>query len=225
MTISVKICGIDRIESVDVAVENGAAYLGFVFYQPSPRNLSLEKAKQLIYRVPKNVIRVGLFVNPTDAEIEDVLSSADLDMIQLHGHEKPSRILEIKKVSQLPILKAIKLDKQKDLESAKDFYDVADHLLFDSKAPATLKNALPGGNAISFDWQLLQHAKIPLPWMLAGGLNISNIAKATISSGATTLDVSSGVERVPGLKDLNLISKFLNAVKAIENPKPLINIE
>jgi phosphoribosylanthranilate isomerase len=225
MTISVKICGIDRIESVDAAVENGATYLGFVFYQPSPRNLSLEKAKQLIYRVPKNVIRVGLFVNPTDAEIEDVLSSADLDMIQLHGHERPPRILEIKKISQLPILKAIKLDKQKDLKSAKDFYDVADHLLFDSKAPATLKNALPGGNAISFDWQLLRHAKIPLPWMLAGGLNISNIAKATISSGATTLDVSSGVERVPGVKDLNLISKFLNAVKEIENPKPLINIE
>ena len=105
-------------------------------------------------------------------------------------------------------------------KTAKDFYDVADHLLFDSKAPATFKNALPGGNAISFDWQLLRHANIPLPWMLAGGLNINNIAKATISSGATTLDVSSGVERIPGVKDLNLISKFLNAVKAIENPKP-----
>ena len=219
MTISVKICGIDRIESVDVAVEDGATYLGFVFYQPSPRNLSLEKAKQLIYRVPKNVIRVGLFVNPTDAEIEDVLSSADLDMIQLHGHEKPSRILEIKKVSQLPILKAIKLDKQKDLKSAASFYGVADHLLFDAKAPSTLKNALPGGNAISFDWELLRHTQIPLPWMLAGGLNINNIAKATISSGATTLDVSSGVERVPGVKDLNLISEFLSATKAIENLK------
>ena len=225
MTISVKICGIDRTESVDIAVEKGVAYLGFVFYEPSPRNLSLEKAKQLIYRVPKNVIRVGLFVNPTDAAIEDVLSSADLDMIQLHGHEKPSRILEIKKVSQLPILKAIKLAKQEDLKSATDFYGVADHLLFDAKAPATLKNALPGGNAISFDWQLLRHAKIPLPWMLAGGLNINNIAKATVSSGATTLDVSSGVERIPGIKDLDLISKFLNATKAIEKPKALINME
>ena len=217
MTISVKICGIDRIESVDMAVEEGAAYLGFVFYQPSPRNLSLDKAKQLIFRVPKNVIRVGLFVNPTNAEIEDVLTSADLDMIQLHGHEKPSRILEIKKLSQLPILKAIKLAKQKDLKSATNFYDVADHLLFDAKAPATLKNALPGGNAISFDWQLLRHAKIPLPWMLAGGLNANNIAKATASSGATTLDVSSGVENIPGIKDLNLISKFLNATKEIAN--------
>ena len=219
MTISVKICGIDRIESVDMAVEKGAAYLGFVFYKPSPRNLTLEKAKQLIYRVPKNVVRVGLFVDPTNAEIEDVLKSTDLDMIQLHGLEKPSRILEIKKLSQLPILKAIKLAKQKDLKSAADFYDVADHLLFDAKAPATLKNALPGGNAISFDWQILRHVKIPLPWMLAGGLSTNNVAKATISSGATALDVSSGVENVPGIKDLNLISEFLSATKAIENLK------
>ena len=219
MTISVKICGIDRIESVDMAVEKGAAYLGFVFYKPSPRNLTLEKAKKLIYRVPKNVVRVGLFVDPTNAEIEDVLKSTDLDMIQLHGLEKPSRILEIKKLSQLPILKAIKLAKQKDLKSVADFYDVADHLLFDAKAPATLKNALPGGNAISFDWQILRHVKIPLPWMLAGGLSTNNVAKATISSGATALDVSSGVENVPGIKDLNLISEFLSATKAIENLK------
>ena len=215
MIVKVKICGVERIESVDTAVKYGATYIGFVFYQPSPRNLSLRKAKQLICRVPKNIIRVGLFVDPTNLEIENVLATLDLDMIQLHGLENPSRVLEIKKLCQLPIIKAIKLDKREDLNSAIDFYDVADHLLFDSKAPENLENALPGGNAISFDWTLLRHIKIPLPWMLAGGLNANNILDAVNSSGADTLDVSSGVESILGEKDLNLIKKFLTAAKAI----------
>jgi phosphoribosylanthranilate isomerase len=215
MMINVKICGVDRTESVDAAVKHGAAYIGFVFYQPSPRNLIPKKAKQLICRVPKNITRVGLFVDPTNSEIEDVLTATDLDMVQLHGLENPSRVLEIKKLSQLPILKAIKIAKREDLNSATDFYDVADHLLFDSKAPQNIENALPGGNAISFDWTFLRHATIPLPWMLAGGLTANNILEATTSSGATTLDVSSGVEITPGIKDLNLIKKFLTMANTI----------
>jgi phosphoribosylanthranilate isomerase len=215
MTINVKICGVERTESVDAAVKYGAAYIGFIFYRPSPRNLTPEKAKQLICRVPKNITSVGLFVDPTNSEIENVLTATDLDMIQLHGLEKPSRVLEIKKLSQLPILKAIKIAKREDLILATDFYDVADHLLFDSKAPENIKNILPGGNAISFDWTLLRHAKIPLPWMLAGGLNANNILEATTSSGANTLDVSSGVEGTPGIKDLNLIKNFLTMAKTI----------
>ena len=215
MIINVKICGVERTESVDAAVKHGAAYIGFVFYPPSPRNLTPKKAKQLIYRVPKNITRVGLFVDPTNSEIENILTATDLDMVQLHGQENPSRVLEIKKLSQLPILKAIKIAKREDLNFAADFYDVADHLLFDSKAPENKENALPGGNAISFDWTLLRHAKIPLPWMLAGGLSANNILEATTSSGAKTLDVSSGVESIPGIKDLNLIKKFLNMAKTI----------
>ena len=215
MTINVKICGVERIESVETAVKHGAAYIGFVFYKPSPRNLTLKKAKQLICRVPKNIIRVGLFVDPTNSEIENVLAAIDLDMLQLHGLENPSRVQEIKKLSQLPIIKAIKLANREDLYSAKEFYDVADHLLFDSKAPENLENALPGGNAITFDWTLLQHTKIPLPWMLAGGLNANNLLEAITSSGANTLDVSSGVESTLGIKDLNLIEKFLTVAKAI----------
>ena len=215
MIINVKICGVERTESVDAAVKHGAAYIGFVFYPPSPRNLTPKKAKQLIYRVPKNITRVGLFVDPTNSEIENILTATDLDMVQLHGQENPSRVLEIKKLSQLPILKAIKIAKREDLNFAADFYDVADHLLFDSKAPGNIKNALPGGNAISFDWTLLRHAKIPLPWMLAGGLSANNILEATASSGANTLDVSSGVESIPGIKDLNLIKNFLTMAKTI----------
>jgi phosphoribosylanthranilate isomerase len=215
MIINVKICGVERTESVDAAVKHGAAYIGFVFYPPSPRNLTPKKAKQLIYRVPKSITRVGLFVDPTNSEIENVLTATDLDMVQLHGQENPSRVLEIKKLSQLPILKAIKIAKREDLNFAADFYDVADHLLFDTKAPENKKNALPGGNAISFDWTLLRHAKIPLPWMLAGGLSAKNILEATASSGAITLDVSSGVESIPGIKDLNLIENFLTMAKTI----------
>ena len=215
MTISVKICGIDRIASVDMAVEHGAEYIGFVFYPPSPRNLTLEKAAQLICRIPKHVTRVGLFVDPTNSEIENVLTATDLDLIQLHGVESPSRVAEIKQLIELPILKAIKLAKHKDLEFAIDYYDVADHLLFDAKTPVTLVDALPGGNAISFDWKLLQHAEIPLPWMLAGGLIAENITEAVKYSGANTLDVSSGVESTPGIKDLNLIKEFLDTAKTI----------
>ena len=216
MNIKVKICGVKRIESVEAAVKYGATYIGFVFYQPSSRNLTLKKANQLLYRVPKNINKVGLFVNPTNLEIENVLATTDLDMIQLHGLENPSRVIEIKELGQLPIIKAIKLDKREDLNSAADFYDAADYLLFDSKAPENLKNTLPGGNAISFDWTLLRHIKIPLPWMLAGGLNAKNILEAVTSSGADTLDVSSGVEILPGEKDLNLIKDFLTVAKAIQ---------
>ena len=207
MTISVKICGIDRIESVDVAVENGAAYLGFVFYQPSPRNLSLEKAKQLIYRVPKNVIRVGLFVNPTDAEIEDVLSSADLDMIQLHGHESVERVSEVKDRFGLPVMKAVGISDSSDLIYLDEYSRIADQILVDAKP--SRNSVLPGGNGLSFDWRLLADRRWTTPWMLAGGLNPNNLLKAAELTGAKQFDVSSGVEASSGVKDIKLISDFI----------------
>jgi len=215
MTISVKICGIERIESLNTAIEHGADYIGFVFYPPSPRNLTLKKAKKLISRVPEHITKVGLFVDPTNSEINNILKDTNLDLIQLHGYESPTRVLDLKDQSQLPIIKAIKLADNKDLETAKNYYDVADYLLFDAKAPTNLLNALPGGNAISFDWKLLKDAKIPLPWMLAGGLIAENIIEAIEASGANIVDVSSGVEINPGVKDPNLIKKFLTIAKAI----------
>jgi phosphoribosylanthranilate isomerase len=219
VTISVKICGIERKESLDIAIEYGADYVGFVFYQPSPRNITFEKAKQLISRVPKHISTVGLFVDPTNSEIDNVLTATDLDLIQLHGIESSSRVLEIKRQSQLPVIKAIKLANDNDLKAINVYCDVADYLLFDSKAPATVANALPGGNAISFNWKLLQGIKIPLPWMLAGGLIAKNIEEAVVASGAKIVDVSSGVENNLGIKDLNLIKNFLAIAKRIPTKK------
>ncbi len=215
MSIDVKICGLDRAESVATAMANGAAYVGFVFYAPSPRNLTPKAAAAFISQVPAHITRVGLFVDPTDAEIKAVLELSTLDLIQLHGSETPARVSEIKHLTSLPAMKAIKLAGPEDLEAAADYFEVADRLLFDAKTPADMKNALPGGNALAFDWELLRDADIPLPWMLAGGLDATNIAEAVATSGATTLDVSSGVESAPGVKDLDRIKEFLTAAKKI----------
>jgi phosphoribosylanthranilate isomerase len=198
-----------------MAVEHGADYIGFVFYNPSPRNLSAKSAAQLATNVPKNISRVGLFVNPSDEELSSVLELVDLDLIQLHGQEIPERVSEIRRFTGLPILKAIKISGARDLKSADDYFSVADQLLFDSKAPVTLKNSLPGGNALIFDWKLLQGASIPIPWMLAGGLNANNIVEAISTSGATAIDTSSGVEKIFGIKDVALIKEFLKIAKAI----------
>ncbi|MBT7957308.1 MAG: phosphoribosylanthranilate isomerase [Rhodospirillaceae bacterium] len=214
MSIEVKICGLDRAESVDTAVSFGADYVGFVFYPPSPRNLSAADAAPLIARVPETVSRVGLFVDPTDAEIEAVLENSELDLIQLHGAETPARLQEIKQLTSLPTMKVIKLASQDDLAGAVEYYDSADRLLFDAKPPTEMTNALPGGNALVFDWELLRDAKIPLPWMLAGGLTSENLAEAVAISGAIAIDVSSGVEDSPGVKNLTRIEEFLTAAKS-----------
>ena len=215
MSIGVKICGIDRIESIDVAVSNGVEYIGFVFYPPSPRNLTSENAATLIRRLPKNVSRVGLFVDPTNAEIEAILGLSSLDLIQLHGDENAQRVKEVKQFTGLPVMKAIKLAGPEDLKGIGDYFDVADRFLFDAKAPADSKNALPGGNAFAFDWELLRDIDIPLPWMLAGGLEIKNLAQAIAISGAKSVDVSSGVESASGIKSLSLIKDFLDKAKAL----------
>ena len=214
MSVEVKICGLDRAESVDTAVKHGADYVGFVFYPPSPRNLTPMDAAQLIARVPETVTRVGLFVDPADAEIAAVLEISQLDLIQLHGAETPARVREIKQLSNLPAMKVIKLASEADLAGAADYYDSADRLLFDAKPPAEMENALPGGNALAFDWELLCDAEIPLPWMLAGGLTAENIQEAIATSGATAIDVSSGVEDSPGIKNLERIKKFLAVAKS-----------
>ncbi|MFP6711373.1 MAG: phosphoribosylanthranilate isomerase [Rhodospirillales bacterium] len=214
MSIEVKICGLDRVESVDAAIENGADLVGFVFYPPSPRNLTPEVAAALIARVPNNVTRVGLFVDPTDEVIDAALVGTKLDLLQLHGSETPDRVTEIKQRTQLPVMKVIKLASEADLLIATDYYDVADRLLFDAKPPADMENALPGGNALAFDWKLLANADIPLSWMLAGGLNAANISEAIQTSGTTAVDVSSGVEEAPGVKNPSRIKEFLLAAKS-----------
>jgi len=214
MPFHVKICGLDRIEAVDAAIEAGARWTGFVFYPPSPRNLSPEEAALLTARVTQPVDAVGLFVDPSDDELAAVLDKNLLDMIQLHGQETPERVAEVKALTELPVMKAIKLAEPKDMDEAAAYFNVADQLLFDAKAPDDMDGALPGGNALSFDWTMLAAADIPLPWMLAGGLTPENVAEAVAVTGAEAVDVSSGVEAEPGVKDLAKIAAFMDAARA-----------
>ncbi len=215
MAVSVKICGLDRSESVVAAVLGGTCFAGFVFYPPSPRNLSPDQAAILISAVPDTVAKVGLFVDPEDKDIDAVLKAEKLDIIQLHGSETPVRVSAVKAHTGLPVMKVVPLANKKDLQAAERYYPVADRLLFDAKPPSDMKKALPGGNALSFDWQLLSDADIPLPWMLAGGLTPENLAEAVAISGTDMVDVSSGVESAPGVKDVGKIRAFLQAANSL----------
>ncbi len=215
MSVAVKICGINSTEAMAAAVGNGADFVGLVFYPPSPRALSPAEAKPLAARVPESVRKVGLFVDEDDAAFEAVLSGVPLDMLQLHGGESPARVREIKDRFGLPAIKAIKLAGTDDLAVAENYFDIADWLLFDAMPTADMAHALPGGNALAFDWRLLAGRDWPLPWMLSGGLDAGNVAEAVAISGAATVDVSSGVEDGPGRKSPAKIAVFLKAVAAL----------
>ena len=213
MTVEVKICGLDRPETVDGAVDAGAEMLGFVFYPPSPRHLTASAASRLTNRVPAGVKRVGLFVDPTDEMITTVLNQNVLDLIQLHGNEPPERVTEIKGITSLKVIKALKVTDIRDLKYVSVYQRVAEWLMFDALAPKDMKGALPGGNALSFDWNILARANIPTPWNLAGGLKLENVKEAMSTSGAKVVDVSSGVEKQPGVKCVEKIQSFIQAVK------------
>ena len=213
MTVEVKICGLDRPETVDGAVNAGAEMLGFVFYPPSPRNLTASAASRLTNRVPAGVKRVGLFVDPIDEMITTVLNQNVLDLIQLHGNEPPERVAEIKDITRLKVIKVLKVTDIRDLKYVSVYQGVAEWLMFDALAPKDMKGALPGGNALSFDWNILARANIPTPWILAGGLNLENVKEAMSTSGAKVVDVSSGVEKQPGVKCVEKIQSFIQAVK------------
>ena len=215
MTVEAKICGINSAEAMRAAVENGAAYVGLVFYPPSPRAVTAEQAAALARLVPEGVVRVGLFVDMDDAGFRRILGTAKLDLLQLHGAETPERVAAIRALTGLPAMKAIKVATAEDVHAAFPFVGVADRLLFDAKTPPDMTGALPGGNAMSFDWRILAGRRWPCPWMLSGGLDAGNVAEAVRISGARAVDVSSGVESRPGVKDAARIRAFLDAVKAL----------
>ena len=215
MTIAAKICGLSDAESLRAAVAAGAALVGFVFYPPSPRAVTPAQAKALAANVPAGVQKVGLFVDPDDALLDAVLAAVPLDLLQLHGQETPERVAEIAERTGVSVMKVIKVAERDDIEAAHAYEDVADRLLFDTKAPKTRADALPGGNGLVFDWNLLRGKSWRLPWMLAGGLDAENVADAVRISGAGAVDVSSGVETAPGAKDPAAIKAFLDAVKAL----------
>ncbi len=210
MSIPVKICGLSEPKTLQAATEAGARFVGFVFYPPSPRNISIERAAELARMIPTSVRSVALFVDPDDALLEEVLSGVPLDMIQLHGSETPERIMEIKARFAMPVMKAIGISSAADLEKARAFEDSADWLVFDAKPPA---GAIPGGTGQSFDWSILQDQNFSKPWMLSGGLRADNLAGALAILKPDALDVSSGVESSRGVKDENKIRAFIQAVK------------
>lgn len=215
MTVAAKICGVNSREALDAATAGAAAFVGFVFYARSPRYLTIPQAAALAAVTPKSVQRVGLFVDVDDATIEAVLKDAPLELLQFHGAETPARCRAAKARFGVPVMKAIKIGGPDDLAQATPFFDAADWLLFDAKTPPSMKNALPGGNAVTFDWTVLAGAKLPLPWMLSGGLTPDKVAEAVRVSGARAVDVSSGVESAPGRKDPARIAAFLAAVRGL----------
>jgi phosphoribosylanthranilate isomerase len=186
-----------------------------VFYPPSPRAVTGIEAATLAAMVPDSVKNVGLFVDIEDDLLNSILNQVPLDMLQLHGKEPPERVAAIKNATGLPAMKAIHIEKAEDFSNIDHYRDIADQILFDAKAPKDLKNALPGGNAISFDWSLFANHPWQDNWMLSGGLNADTIAEAVRISGARAVDVSSGVESAPGRKDSKLITEFLETVLAL----------
>ncbi len=207
----VKICGLTRGCEVDVALAAGADYVGFVHFPKSPRHVDLDAAQALASRAKGKAKIVVLAVEPDDAGIEEIVEHVAPDMIQLHGKESPERVADIKARSSLPIMKAIGITCSSDLEMVEEHAVVADQLLVDAKPASGAR--IPGGNGLSFDWGLIEAFKWPGPWMLAGGLDSSNVMNAIRLTQANQVDVSSGVESAPGKKDLGKISAFVNAVK------------
>ncbi len=219
MNTRVKICGLKDAEHIQVAAEAGASYVGFVFFEKSPRNVTVSQARSLAVDVPMGVAKVALTVNADNAFLDQLTEQVPLDMLQLHGKETPERVAEIKSRYGLPVMKAIGIAEEADTAQIDIYGEVADQLLVDAKAP---KGAdLPGGNGLAFDWKLVKRKFWPKPWMLAGGLTPENVALAVQMTGCKQLDVSSGVESAPGVKDAELIRAFIAAAQ--EGPAPKLS--
>jgi phosphoribosylanthranilate isomerase len=210
-----KICGLSTAEAVAAAVAGGADFVGFVFYAPSPRNVAPEQVAALSAAVPAGVIRVGLFVDVDDAEIAHVLAAAPLDLLQFHGSESPARLAAVRQRFGRKVMKALPIAEPGDVAAAEPYLGVVDWLLFDARPPRT-PGALPGGNGLAFDWRLLAGRRFPIPWMLSGGLTAETVGDAARLTGAEVVDVSSGVERSPGVKDAAKIMAFLAAAKGVK---------
>ncbi|WP_121061409.1 phosphoribosylanthranilate isomerase [Chachezhania antarctica] len=209
--IRVKICGLTDADSLDAAVSAGAAYVGFVFFPKSPRYLTPHAAAELAARVPPGVCKVALTVNMALEELTGIVESVPLDMLQLHGAETPKHVQAVKAATGLPVMKAVGVAGEEDLAALERYGAVADQLLVDAKPPKG--SVLPGGNGLAFDWRLLVGRRWPVPWMLAGGLTPENVAEAVRLTGARQVDVSSGVESRPGVKDTARIEAFLAATR------------
>ena len=209
--IRVKICGLRTVADVAAVAAAGAAYAGFVFFPKSPRHLTFAQARELALAAPVGLAKVALTVDATDAALDEMIEAVPLDMLQLHGHETPDRVAEIRARYGLPVMKAVGVADEGDLAAIFDYSTVADQLLIDAKPP---KHAdLPGGTGLSVDWRLVAQRRWLRPWMLAGGRTPENVAEAVRLTNARQVDVSSGVESAPGVKDAARIAAFVAAAQ------------
>jgi phosphoribosylanthranilate isomerase len=207
--VKVKICGLTRAAEIAASVSAGAGYIGFNFFPRSPRYVSPEAARLLAIEVPPGIAKVGLTVDSDDAKLDEILRRVPLDMLQLHGSEPPARVAEVRARYGLPVMKVVGIAEADDLRRLEAYFPVADQILVDAKPPKTA--VLPGGNGVVFDWRLIAGRRWPVPWMLAGGLTPDNVAEAIRLTGARQVDVASGVESAPGVKDAGLIRDFVAA--------------
>ena len=207
--IRVKICGLRSPQDIAAVAAAGAAYAGFVFFPKSPRHVTLDQARAMAFAAPVGLAKVALVVDAMDAALDEIVEAVPLDMLQLHGHESPDRVAQIRARYGLPVMKAVGVADEGDLAAIFDYSTVADQLLIDAKPPKTAH--LPGGNGLSFDWRLVAQRRWLRPWMLAGGLTPENVAEAIRLTNARQVDVSSGVESAPGVKDPARIAAFAAA--------------
>ena len=218
--VRVKICGLKTPGDVEAVAKAGAAYAGFNFFPKSPRYVAPAVARTLALAAPDGLCKVALLVDADDAALDAIVAEVPLDMLQLHGHESPARVAEIKARYGLPVMKVIGVAVEADLAPLLDYQLVADQILVDAKAP---KGAvLPGGNGLTFDWRLLVGRKWLKPWMLAGGLTPENVGQAIQRTGARQVDVASGVESALGVKDASLITAFVQAAQGVKDGVPIL---
>jgi phosphoribosylanthranilate isomerase len=212
MALLVKICGLSTPGALDAALDAGADMIGFVFFAPSPRNISLETARSLSARVKGRAEKVALTVDADDLVLAQIIDALRPDVLQLHGHETPERVTAIKQRFGLPVMKALAIETKADLATIAPYTTTADRLLFDARPPRDATR--PGGLGKPFDWRLLENLDLSIPFMLSGGLHADNVAEAIRITRALGVDVSSGVERAPGVKDFDKIRAFVRAARA-----------
>lgn len=214
MSLLVKICGLSTPETLDVALDAGADMVGFVFFPPSPRHVSLETGRDLGRQVQRRALKVALTVDADDATLDNIMDALSPDMFQLHGKENVARLRDIKQKYGRPVMKAVPVATSADLAVLPGYAAVADRILFDARAPKDATR--PGGLGAPFDWHLLENLDLKLPYMVSGGLHVDNVAEALRVTGAGGADVSSGVESAPGVKDPELIKAFIRAARATQ---------
>lgn len=220
LNVRVKICGVRSPADMAAVAAAGAAYVGLNFFPKSPRFVSLEEARAVAFAAPEGMCKVALVVDADDATLDAIAGAVPIDMLQLHGHESPARVADVRARYGLPVMKVIGVADESDLATLMDHSLVADQILIDAKAP---KGAvLPGGNGLTFDWRLLVGRKWLKPWMLAGGLRPENVAEAVRLTGARQVDVASGVEAAPGVKDAAKVRAFVEAAQGARDGVPIL---